>query len=436
MLDILKKSLGTGGLKVVQAVMGVLVTIVLARLLGLAEFGLFSFGLAMATALAIPTKNGITELVVREVSRAEDEDDSAKLHGIMRWVLMFSCIYCLVVGGAVAAVSVALFPTSGLALSVALSMLIVPGLSLMGNFSGGLRGLGKPALALFPDTLLRPILLIAIALVLAAIRPDLLTATTATLAMTVATLIAALVNMWSFKRSIPATLQQSGAPKMEHRAWVRAALPFTAIGGAQIATRQADLILLGLLVDETSVGLYRIALQGAMLVAFGSQAVNMVLAPRLALLKNGHDTMALSRLLRLSILLSLCVAVPGFLLYVTAGELILTTLFGTPAAAALVPLIVLSAGNTVAMLNGAVIPLLNMTGNESRTLLSFALALVSTIILNLMLIPIFGTIGAATAAFLAIVISNLALRKAAITSMGIDPPATLFRKGYLNNDAP
>jgi O-antigen/teichoic acid export membrane protein len=330
--------------------------------------------------------------------------------------------------------SMLLFPASDLAFSVALSMLIVPGLSLMGNWSGGLRGLGKPALALFPDTMLRPVLLIVIAIGLGMIRPDLMTATTATLIMTVATLVSALVNYRSFKRSIPAALQQSGKSQMQHKAWLRAALPFTAIGGGQIATRQADLILLGLLVGETEVGLYRIALQGAMLVAFGSQAVNVVLAPRLARLKKAHDTADLAGLLRLSIILSLCVAVPGLLIYVAAGTFILTTLFGAEAHAALIPLIILSAGNTIAMLNGAVIPLLNMTGNENKTLMSFALALTSTIILNLILIPFFGTTGAAIAAFFAIVISSLALRQAAIKGMGIDPPATLFRKGRRTND--
>ncbi|WP_170335430.1 oligosaccharide flippase family protein [Ruegeria arenilitoris] len=431
---ILSKSLGTGALKVSQALMGVLVTIVLARILGLAQFGLFSFGLAVATGLSIPTKNGITELVVREVSRAADANDPAKLHGVMRWILLFSTIYCVVVGGIVAFVALTFFPTSDLAFSIAISTLLLPGFSLMGNWSGGLRGLGKPVAALFPDTVVRPIILIVISLLLNALLPGGMTATHTTLAMVAAVSLPAALNRYLFWRKVPATLAATGKVTIEHRTWLRSAIPFTAVGGVQVATRQADLILLGLLIGETAVGVYRIALQGAMLVAFGSQAVNVVLAPRLAQLRKGLNHDELVTLLRTSIILSLCVAVPGLLIYTAFGEQILALLFGTEAVAALTPLLILSAGNTVAMLNGAVIPLLNMTGYEKRTLLSFALALASTIVLNLAFIPFFGTTGAALAAFLAIVVSNLALRHAAITSLAIDPPTTLFRQRAPKND--
>ncbi|WP_282170299.1 oligosaccharide flippase family protein [Ruegeria atlantica] len=431
---ILSKSLGTGGLKVSQALMGVLVTIVMTRILGLAQFGLFSFGLAVATGLAIPTKNGVTELVVREVSRAAAANDPAKLHGVLRWVLLFSAFYCAVVGGIVAFVAITFFPASDLAFSIAISTLLLPGFSLIGNWSGGLRGLGKPVAALFPDTVLRPVILIIISLILNVLLPGAMTATHATLAMVAAVSLSAALNHYLFWHKVPAALAATGNAKIEHRAWLRSALPFTAIGGVQVATRQADLILLGLLVGETAVGVYRIALQGAMLVAFGSQAVNVVLAPRIAQLREGRNQDELVVLLRTSIVLSLCVAVPGLLIYAAFGEQILALLFGTDAVAALIPLLILSAGNTLAMLNGAVIPLLNMTGNENRTLMSFALALASTIVLNLALIPFFGTNGAAMAAFLAIVVSSLALRHAAITSLAIDPPTTLFRQRAPEND--
>jgi O-antigen/teichoic acid export membrane protein len=207
---------------------------------------------------------------------------------------------------------------------------------------------------------------------------------------------------------------------------VRAAVPFAAISGLQITIRQTDIILLGLLTDEAQVGLYRAALQGSMLITFGSQAANIVIAPHFARHNPSSGIGPLWALMRTSIFASLSVGIPGVVVFGMFGRELLSIVFGVQFAGAALPLFILSIANAVALFNGAVIPLLNMTGCEDDTLRVFAVAVIVTVILNIILILMIGMVGAATAALISTVVWSALLRRSARRRLQIDPFATIF----------
>lgn len=412
-------------LMLVQAVLGMFVAFMLARLLGPHGFGVYSFGLAVATVLTIPTRNGVSGLVVREVARAAAAEDWGRLRGAMRWAWSATVAYSIVVGGIVTGFCITLASGHPLAEITAISTLLVPAWSLLGNWSAGVRGLVRPIPAVLADTVLRPgihLTLICVMVVFwSGMTPD-----AAMFLNVAATGAASLWIMLFFAKCLPASAKN--VVRVRGASWdlARAAVPFAAISGLQITIRQADLILLGIMTDETQVGLYRVALQGSMLITFGAQAVNIVVAPYFARHDPADGIEPLWKLMRISVLVALTVGIPGASVFIVFGKELIGFVFGPAFAGASLPLAVLSVANAVALLNGAVVPLLNMTGRERETLIVFALAVGFTVIFNVILIPLFSTAGAALAALLSTCIWSLLLRRLARRRLSLDPVATIF----------
>jgi O-antigen/teichoic acid export membrane protein len=115
----------------------------------------------------------------------------------------------------------------------------------------------------------------------------------------------------------------------------------------------------------------------------------------------------------------------GFNLLVTAGAALLGRwflglFFGVEFVAAYTPLMILLIGQFVNSATGAVWFLLNMTGHERETARGLAVSAVLNLMLNLLLTPPFGIIGAAVATTTALITWNVLLWWAVRKRLGIN----------------
>jgi O-antigen/teichoic acid export membrane protein len=179
-------------------------------------------------------------------------------------------------------------------------------------------------------------------------------------------------------------------------------------------------LILGIFEPSDQVGIYRIAVQISMLAAFGLHAVNMVVTPRFAELYMQN---------RLAPLKHLVVAggrvAQGFTLLVTVGFLLvgkpcLRLIFGPVYTASYLPIVILLIGQMVNSATGSVGNLLNMTGYERETLRGTAVAAAIGIALDVLLIPVWGIRGAATATAVSMAIWKVLLWWAARKHLHID----------------
>jgi O-antigen/teichoic acid export membrane protein len=106
--------------------------------------------------------------------------------------------------------------------------------------------------------------------------------------------------------------------------------------------------------------------------------------------------------------------------FVLSGRTFFNLIFGHEYAAAYVPLLILLVGQMVNSAAGLVGLLLNMTGHENETAIRMAVAAVISITLNLLLIPIWGIQGAATAEALSMIIWNILLWRVVRRRLGIN----------------
>jgi len=158
----------------------------------------------------------------------------------------------------------------------------------------------------------------------------------------------------------------------------------------------SDTLMLGYFLDESAVGLYRVAFKVATLIVFAQFAVNAQAAPDIARYWAQGNKELLQNAVRRIAWINTVVAVPSFLVLVAAAPWFLG-FFGADFAAQAGTLRWLALGQLTNALCGPVMYLLNMTGHEKSARNTMAVGVVVNLVGNAVLIPTVGIAGAAIA---------------------------------------
>ena len=105
------------------------------------------------------------------------------------------------------------------------------------------------------------------------------------------------------------------------------------------------------------------------------------------------------------------------------GRQIITILFGPEFAAANAPLAILSIGQLANAATGSVGVLLVMTGYQHRATAAMAAGAVLNVLIGLVLIPAYAETGAAIAATVSLIVSNVLMTFATRRKLAIDSTA-------------
>ena len=180
----------------------------------------------------------------------------------------------------------------------------------------------------------------------------------------------------------------------------------------------APLFMLGVWASSEDVGVYGAAMRAAMLVSFMLFAINNILGAKFAELYALGDMQALGQTARRSALLVTLLASPIFLIFIVGGKWIMA-IFGPEFVSGWRVLAVLTVGQFISTLAGSVNLILNVTGNEHILRNITFLSAIALILACVILIPLYGLIGAAIATAAATVFVNLAAAYAVWAKCGI-----------------
>jgi O-antigen/teichoic acid export membrane protein len=187
---------------------------------------------------------------------------------------------------------------------------------------------------------------------------------------------------------------------------VRTALPFMVMGILFFVHDRADIVLLGTLRGPHDTGIYAIVARGSAIVAFLAGAVDMILAPRFAAMHRDANHVAMQQLLTSATRRVFFLSLPLAAIFLVAANPILTFFYGVPYSAGATALRILTLGYVTIIFTGSTASIANMTGHERLTLFSVVASVVVNIILNLVLIPIYGMNGSAVATALSLLLYN------------------------------
>lgn len=391
-----------------------LMHVVLARLLSDADqYGYVVWALSLAQLLAVIAVLGLSQTALRFGSRYLSRGE----HGRYRSLVRAATSRVAIAGALIAAAVFAWYFSRQLAYGVTtrdeVAMIIgltVP-LIALGDLTGRIAQAHQWfALAFFPERTLRPLLVIAGSWLVFLLSGYSLRAEQVAWVIVVSTLL------WVAAQSLLVQLKRRRTPGFtsagdsidvyeEKREWRQASVPFLVIGLMSIGMAYGDILLLGLLADGKETGGYFAANRLAQLVALPYYIIVGVLAPRFAESDAAENRWELQSLATIGAHLTLwptlgaavvMLSFPGFFL----------GLFGDEFRMVQPVLVVLVIGHLLNVSAGLVGTLLNMTGHQRTSAYLLGAALSLNTVLNLLLIPQYGALGAGIASAVAFVFWN------------------------------
>lgn len=419
---------GIGMSRLANRILVFLLGVVLARLLGPEQYSAYVFAISTISLLSIPVVAGVPTLIVKEVAR----NHVLEKWGAIKALLIVSNLYVFIASAIIIAITTLWMVYGGQEASpefvsnLQWAVWLIPLLAFTSVRSATIRGFRRVVAAELPE-LLKPVsllLLISIAIQLGVAITTLVVIQMYLLAIAVCVLIGWVIQ----SRVTPTSIFQS-RPIYDFHSWVVAA-PLFLFSALNMAQSQVSIIVLGSLGPTDSPGLYRIADQGAVLVMFGLGVVNAKLGPNISRLFHSGQMEELQRVVTIGARVMFAVAAFVTLVFLLFGRPLISSVFGAQYLAAYPVLLILCVGQLVNTACGSAALVLNMTGLESTSVKALGVALALNVLLNLVLVPLYGQIGAAVASSISLGLWNLVLVVAVRKKTGIATSA--FAKSGLN----
>lgn len=400
---------GTFGLQIANAGCGYLSTLLLARFLGAAGYGAYAYAIAWVNLLTIPALLGLQGLITREVSVYQSKEQWGLAKGLLIWankiVFLTSLTLALLFALAVWRVTPDSKPQMLTVLWIAIIALPLGALTRLRQPT--MQALNRIVLGQLPELLIRPLLLIILLGGSYLVFGSEFTPSWAIGLYVVANGVAFLIGSRLLQRSLP-PIYKKVAAEYKPRIWIKSALPMLLVGGMYIINNKTDVVMLGVMKEQSEVGIYTIATQGAGLISFVLIAFNTSLAPTFASLYSQGNLSKLQKIVTKSARMVLLAALPIGLGLIIFGAYFLS-LFGSEFVQGKGVLVILIIGQLANAATGSVALLLTMTKHERDVAIGVTTSALLNILLNAILIPSSGAEGAALATTISRILWNLVL---------------------------
>jgi O-antigen/teichoic acid export membrane protein len=405
---LLRDTTGTIALNLGAVALNVALVVLLSRALGTSGYGAYASAIAWGTLLAALAGMGLMPLVVRTVATYRASHSWSLLKGVIRRANeVVATASALTVLMAAVAGWVLYHSRPELLHPFWIALSLVPLISLTSLRQAAMQGLGRVLLGRIPETLVAPLLGIALVTATWTLAADRLDATAAAALYSLAALAAFALGAALLHRSLP---REAHAAHHEYdmKAWRRSGLPLVLLNVVLAANTQLGTILVGAIDSAAEAGVFSVATRVTSFISFTMIAAGYPLMPMAARLYSEGAHEALQALVTRAVRMVLVVALPTGVALVLFAPLILG-LFGEGFTAGDTVVRILAIGEVVNVLTGFGGLVLVMTGHEGYLTRGVTFGAATNLVLAFVLIPIFGATGAAVAAASGTVLANLAL---------------------------
>ncbi|HEX7323831.1 MAG TPA: oligosaccharide flippase family protein [Rhodanobacteraceae bacterium] len=383
--------------------LGLLANLVMARLIGRAQYGIYALMFSWIGVLMMVAQAGQDISIIRFLPTYIQQKAWGKVRGLRVGVGLF--VLATSVGIALVGCAVVFVLGAGHSATwrdtFYIGFAMLPILTQLQQSSAMHRAFKRPVITGLYSSVMRPLVLLAL-LGIAAIVTVRRDAPLASVCVALAALLALLASGWHLTRAWPE--QGRGAtPSYDARRWIKVGgqlslLSIVIVGGAKL-----DVMLLGAIMGTRDVGPYYAAVKMATFAFFASRAVNVVLAPMIAERYDAGDMRGLQSVAVYGARIALAGSLAVALFCVVAGNWVLG-LFGHGFDVAYVPLLILLAGYCLSTAFGEVGFMLSMTRYQKQASVFVVIGICANCITAVLLVPRLGATGAAIGAGLSLVV--------------------------------
>ncbi|MES2306084.1 MAG: oligosaccharide flippase family protein [Gemmatimonadota bacterium] len=389
--------IGSGG----AAVLSLVGQVLIARRLGAGVYGDYTYTLSWIAMLGLFTAVGIPAASMRFVAQYRATNETERLSVYRGWSLSVVTL-CSAAVSLLVVVAVSLWPrplADGLRSAILAGALLLTVNTVLQVVGSHLQGLGRAATS---NAILGVVRGASFVLVVWLAVPGTIASAGGVLVANAVTAgIALLVVVLVSQRLFGSAPRFRGFRLAGEDGWLRTSQHLLLVGAAQVVLASTDTILLGLIRGTSESGPYVASSQLAGAIGVGVAALSSIVAPGIASHWAQGDRDGTRALVRRGRNLLLVFAVITAIVLAFAAPMLLG-IFGKEFRGSVAVLRILLIGQVILSANFAAGFLLTMTGHErtaSRLIAGMALL---NLILNALLIPRFGAVGAATATMLAV----------------------------------
>jgi O-antigen/teichoic acid export membrane protein len=408
-------------IRIISAAIAFVSQIIMARMMGQHEYGIFVFVWVMVILIGNLSCLGFHSAQIRFLPQFEAVNDVERIRGLTataRIFALFSSTGVMIIG-LVALHFLGAYIEPFYVMPLFIALFILPMIALGDTMEGTARANSWAVVALSPTYIIRPVLILLF--MLAAVwmgAPK--TAETALVASLAAAYVTTIGQFFNITRRLDRRFEK-GPARVEFAPWFKVAVPIFFIEGFIFLLTNSDTVVTGLFLPPAEVAIYFAASKTMALVQFVYFSVKAATAPHFSALFAADDKAALAdfsgRSVRWVFWPSLIVGLTALLL----GDMLLG-MFGEGFTAGYPIMVILFLGIMCKASVGPGEVLLTMAGEQSLCVKLYVVALAANIGLNVALIPIYGIEGAAYAAALAMLAEAILLHVAVRRRLGI----TLF----------
>ncbi|EII2401660.1 polysaccharide biosynthesis C-terminal domain-containing protein [Vibrio parahaemolyticus] len=393
-------------IKITSVLIGFFTTILLTNNTDIETFGEYSYWIAVISLLALPMQVGFPTVFVRESAKGNYSavfDKYKKFISLFFVLLFFVCLPIFISG------------MNNIGFSILIAFLV----SISVSLSGAIRGNGGYLLGQMPDSIFRQLfffLIISVSLILegGVNTSGLLFRSLISSALCVLITVYVL-SLYTKKIKYSESNQEINIKP--------ALIYFSLLSGVQVLDGQLNVFILSVFGSDEDIALYKVALQVSILVSFGLHSVTMLSAPMFSKLYYSNDIENLVRILDKTVIMSLMVSLPSFLIVVFMGNDLLTIIFGDEYLGSYSVLLILSLGQLFISLFGPQVTLLNSCGLEKDVFIVTSISLIIGFLAALILVQYFSIEGVAIATLLSqalrVLILSMRVKKRLSVNYGV-----------------
>ena len=401
---LLLKTLLAAAVKASAAFIAFFLTVVITRSLGADESGLFLLALSVLSFGSVFFRLGLDNVIIRLIGSSDGDVSSiSTMKTALIWSASAATAITIVVALFAESISIHIFSKPEFSGVLSTMIWALPFMVVFMLISFGFQAFYRVIVAtLFQNLGLSTLFLILLYSVYYGAMSD-LTATYVGSLYAASSIVVCLIALFMWNTQIKGNW---GVLKIKDETLWAASSNLWAATSMSLVVQWSGILIAGALVSSTEIAFLSAAQRTAMLTSFVLIVVNMVVAPRYALLWKEHKISEIQRLAKWSTRGMILLVLPVISVMVIFPDYIMS-LFGDEFAVAGTLLAIMAVGQFINVATGSVGYLLNMSGHERdfRKVTMFAGPL--TIILSYLFIVQWGVLGAAIATAVGLSLQNI-----------------------------
>lgn len=400
-----------------------LTSVFLSRALGAEGFGVYSYALAFLGLLFTPLSASISNLLVRELSLGDMTLQRSIDQSVVGWSASFVRTIWIASICICGLAWVFLTETVNIEARLVYTMATIALLFILTETRtcGLIQSNGRVVLAQITGQVFRPVLyIIMLVLTYYFQTVDSFTASTAMAVYAMACFFSVVFSrlLLSYRfhfQNTSAEIVRDTSPR-----WFPKLGPLLFVSVLGVLNGQVDIIILGLMVPDTEIGIYRAVLQFSFLLSVGLLVVNTSISHQISGLKTGVSLESVQSSLDKAFMFLMLTTVPAAIFLLLAPQEILSTFFGGQFGVGKTALQVHTLAQLVNSIFGSVGIILLMTGNERFVKKALLASLLVKISLCALLIPSNGMVGASIASLGGVLVSNIYMWRSSKQKVGLN----------------